>query len=156
MTQTSPLARVAADAPGRTSTVYPAVFAARVAGRTKRALGDLFGIHSFGVNLTMLAPGAQSALKHRHTVQEEFVYVLSGDLILICDDVETPLSTGMCAGFRPGGAAHHLVNRSTAPATYLEIGDRRSGDTADYPDDDLAAVQSDGQWRFHRKNGEPY
>ena len=150
------VAVIAAEAPGRATTNYPPPFAARVAGRLKRSLGDLFGIDSFGVNLTTLAPRAQSALKHRHAVQDEFVYVLEGELVLAHDGGEIPLRAGMCAGFRHGTTAHHLINRSGAPATYLEIGDRQPGDSAEYPDDDLVAAHSDGGWVFKHKDGRPY
>jgi uncharacterized cupin superfamily protein len=146
----------ATDAPGRSSSAYPPEFAARVGGRFKRALGDLFGIERFGVNLTTLEPGSQSSLKHRHTSQDEFVYVVSGELILAHDRGETVLAAGMCAGFPRGGAAHHLLNRSDAPATYVEIGDRDPNDSAEYPDDDLAAVRSGTGWRFTHKDGTPY
>jgi uncharacterized cupin superfamily protein len=147
---------LAADAPGRSSSAYPPEFAARVAGRLKRPLGDLFGIERFGVNLTTLEPGSQSSLKHRHTSQDEFVYVLSGEIILAHDRGETVLTAGMCAGFPHGGPAHHLVNRSGALATYLEIGDRNPSDSAEYPDDDLAAVRSGAGWLFTHKDGTPY
>lgn len=156
MTQTGPSALVAADIPGRSTTSYPAAYASRVAVRTKQALGDLFGLTHFGVNRTTLAPGAQSSLRHRHRVQDEFVYMLSGELVLIDDSGETLLSAGMCAGFAHGGRAHHLINRSAADAVYLEIGDRLPGDRATYPDDDLAAEPAEGGWRFTHKNGEPY
>lgn len=151
-----PTAWLATEAPGRSTTNYPAKFATRVAGRFKRPLGDLFGIASFGVNLTTLAPGAQSSLKHRHTVQDEFVYIVSGELVLVHDDGETILTQGMCAGFAHEGIAHHLVNRADTPATYLEIGDRLPGDGAEYPDDDLVAARDDAGWRYTRKDGSPY
>lgn len=156
MNEADDIARVAADAPGRSGSNYPAEFARRVAGRFKRPLGDLFGIESFGVNLTTLAPGAQSSVRHRHVVQDEFVYLLLGELVLVHDGGETVLTAGMCAGFRRAGTAHHLVNRSPAQAAYLEIGDRQPGDSADYPDDDLVAVRSEEGWRFTRKDGTPY
>lgn len=136
---------------------YPEPFFSRMAGRTKRPLGDLFGLTNFGVNLTTLAPGAMSALLHRHTTQDEFVYVLEGDLVLVTEDGETPMKPGDCAGFAKAGTAHHLVNRSGQPATYLEIGDRSPGDSASYPQDDLVAVlQADRTWAFTRKDGTPY
>jgi len=117
----------------------------------------VFGLAAFGVNLTRLAPGAQSALRHAHGVQDEFVYILEGHPTLVTDAGETPLSPGMCAGFRGGsGDAHHLVNRSGADVVYLEIGDRRPGDSATYPDDDLVATMVDGAWRLTRKDGTPY
>jgi uncharacterized cupin superfamily protein len=148
------LAWAAADAPPRAGSNYPPEFAVRVAGRRKQALGDLFGIGSFGVNRTTLAPGSQSSIKHRHIVQDEFVYVLSGEVVLAHDQGEIVLTAGMCAGFPHGGTAHHLINRSQAEAVYLEIGDRQPDDGAEYPDDDLRAERTESGWRFSRKNGE--
>jgi uncharacterized cupin superfamily protein len=154
-----PVAVRAAEVPPRSrKTIYPPAFAARVAGRDKRALGDLFGLQNFGVNLTTLAPGALSALRHAHTKQDEFVYVLEGTPTLVTDAGETPLGPGMCAGFRAGtGDAHHLINRSDRDVVYLEIGDRTKGDGASYPDDDLAlSTGPDGQWVVTHKDGRPY
>lgn len=153
-----PTALYAVQAPLRTKpSNYPEPFASMVAGREKRALGDLFGLTNFGVNLTRLMPGAMSALRHAHTRQDEFVYVLEGHPTLITDEGETPLAPGMCAGFKCGtGNAHQLVNRSQADVVYLEVGDRTAGDVGSYPDDDLAAEQRDGQWLFTHKNGDPY
>lgn len=156
MTRTDRVALVAAEAPGRESTNYPPPFSTRVKGRRKRPLGELFGLTNFGINLTTLEPGSQSSVRHRHSVQDEFVYVLTGELVLIHDGGETVLAAGMCAGFRHGGTAHHLINRSDAPASYLEIGDRRAADSADYPDDDLIAEYVERAWRFTHRNGEPY
>jgi len=147
---------MAADASGRSTTNYPPPYAARVAGRFKRPLGDLFGIRSFGVNLTTLEPGAPSALKHRHHVQDEFVYVVCGELVLVHDAGEAVMTAGMCAGFPHGASAHHLLNRSNTPASYIEIGDRLPGDWADYPEDDLKAVKTEGGWSFLHKDGSPY
>jgi uncharacterized cupin superfamily protein len=153
-----PVSVTATTVPPRVrQSIYPEPFATMMAGRTKRPLGDLFGLQSFGVNHTTLEPGAMSALRHRHSVQDEFVMVLTGTLVLVHDGGETALSAGDCAGFPRGGTAHHLVNRSDAPATYLEIGDRAPGDTAEYPDDDLVAILGpDSAWRFTRKDGTPY
>lgn len=153
-----PVAITAADVPPRSrTTVYPAPFAARVAGRQKTGLGDFFGLTNFGVNLTRLAPGAQSALRHAHRVQDEFIYILEGTPTLVTDAGETELAPGMCAGFKAGtGDAHHLVNRSAGEVVYLEIGDRLPGDAATYPDDDLQAVQVDGRWVISHKDGRPY
>jgi uncharacterized cupin superfamily protein len=152
-----PLALVAADAPPRTKpSNYPEPFASRVAGRVKRPLGDLFGLTNFGVNLTRLAPGAMSALRHAHTKQDEFVYILEGHPTLHTDEGATRLSPGMCAGFRAGtGNGHHLVNETSADVVYLEIGDRTPGDEGTYPDDDLKAVLVGGKWQFTRKDGSP-
>jgi uncharacterized cupin superfamily protein len=149
----------ALDAPPRSKpSGYPEKFLARVAGREKKPLGDLFDLTNFGVNLTRLAPGSMSALRHAHTRQDEFVYILEGNPTLVTDAGETRLAPGDCAGFKAGtGDGHHLVNRSKTNVLYLEIGDRTAGDAASYPDDDLQAVLgADGKWRYLRKDGTPY
>ena len=153
-----PVALLAASAPPRVRpSNYPEPFASRMAGREKRPLGDLFGVTNFGVNLTKLAPGASSALRHAHTRQDEFVYILEGRPTLHTDAGETALSPGLCAGFKAGtGDAHFLINETDADVVYLEIGDRTPGDEVSYPDDDLEAVISEGKWRFARKDGTPY
>lgn len=155
---TQPVAVVAAQvAPRQIPSVYPEPFAARMRGREKRALGNRFGLKNFGVNLTRLAPGAISALRHAHATQDEFVYVLQGRPLLRTDQGETRLEPGMCAGFRAGsGDGHHLYNDTTEPVEYLEVGDRSPNDRVSYPDDDLEARWVDGGWKFYRKNGEPY
>lgn len=149
----------ASDVPPRSrQTNYPEPFASRVAGRQKRALGDAFGLRSFGVNLTTLKPGAISALRHWHSVQDEFVYILSGHPTLVTDAGETTLRPGMCMGFRGGEPdGHHLVNRSADDVVYLEVGDRLPGDSGRYPDDDLEAFMAPGSgWQFRHKDGTPY
>lgn len=144
-------------APRATPSSYPEPFRSMMNGRVKRSLGDLFGLTNFGVNITVLAPGAMSALRHAHSKQDEFVYVVSGTLALYCDDGRTELHAGMCAGFKAGtGNAHHLVNETSSDAVYLEAGDRTPGDEVTYPDDDLAARFADGLWRFFHKDGRPY
>jgi uncharacterized cupin superfamily protein len=137
---------------------YPEQFQPVVKGREKRQLGDHFGLRNFGVNLTRLAPGAQTALRHAHTKQDEFVYVVEGYPVLLTNDGEEWLSPGMCAGFPAGtGNAHHLVNRTGDDVVLLEIGDRTPGDEANYPDDDIRAeLVSDNIYRFTRKDGTPY
>ncbi|WP_257389267.1 cupin domain-containing protein [Tahibacter caeni] len=153
-----PVAATAADVPSRAQrSIYPAPFAARFDGRDKKPLGTVFGLTNFGVNLTRLASGAASSLRHAHTRQDEFVYVLEGEVVLYTDAGATALSPGMCAGFRAGtGDAHRLVNASDRDAVYLEVGDRTAGDEATYPDDDLVARLDAGAWRFFRKDGTPY
>src|SRR5580700_2158862 len=145
-----PVALVAADAPARLkSSNYPEPFFSLMLKRDKRPLGDLFGLMNFGVNLTRIAPGGSSALRHAHAKQDEFVYILEGRPTLITDAGRAPLNAGMCAGFKGGsGDAHHLVNETEEDVVYLEIGDRTPGDGVVYPDDDLAAVAVDGKWRF--------
>ena len=153
-----PVALIAETAPARrTPSSYPEPFAARMTGREKRPLGEVFGLSRFGVNHTRLAPGARSALRHAHAVQDEFVYVLEGHPVLITEAGETPLHPGMCAGFKAGtGDGHQLVNRSKEDVVYLEVGDRTAGDVTTYPDDDLKAVFVDGQGQFTHKDGTPY
>lgn len=157
-TPPSPVAVVATDVPPRTKpSNYPEPFASRMAGRLKKPLGDLFGLTNFGVNLTRLAPGAPSALRHAHTRQDEFVYILQGHPTLHTDEGLTQLSPGMCAGFKSGtGNGHRLINETAADVVYLEIGDRTPGDEGSYPDDDLVAVLVEGAWRFTHKDGTPY
>ena len=153
------IAILAVEAPPRTKpSNYPEPFASRMAGREKRPLGDLFGLTNFGVNLTRLEPGAVSALRHAHSRQDEFIYVLQGEPTLVTDEGETLLSPGMCAGFKGGmGNAHHLVNRTSTEVVYLEVGDRTAGDAGSYPDDDIQAVlNADGKWGFTHKDGTPY
>lgn len=154
----TPIALLAADAPPRARpSILPEPFASRMTGREKRPLGDPFGLTAFGVNLTRLRPGGQSALLHRHTRQDELVFVLEGEPTLVTDSGEVALRPGMCAGFRAGGPAHHLVNRSGADVVYLEIGDRGPGDEVNYPEDDLRAVLgAEGKWRFVHRDGRPY
>lgn len=145
-----------ADLPAETGTVYPAEFADVVAGREKRRLTAALGLTDFGVNLVTLAPGAASALRHWHANEDEFVLVLSGEVILITDAGEQVLTAGHCAGFpkgRPDG--HHLVNRSGAPATYLEVGSRAASERVEYSDVDLTAERDGAAFRFLRKDGSP-
>ncbi|MGD1855989.1 MAG: cupin domain-containing protein [Leptolyngbyaceae cyanobacterium] len=139
-------------------TGYPPPFRDAVAGRSRQRLGNAAGLTNFGVNLTTLAPGAQSALRHWHSHQDEFIYLISGELVLVTDEGETLLTPGMMAGFAAGVAnGHHLINRSSAIATYLEIGDRTPGDRAEYPDDDLLALpKTEGGHYFTHRNGQTY
>ena len=155
---TRPVAVVALEVPPRTRpTNYPEPFASRMKGWEKRQLGDVFGLANFGVNLTRLASGAVSALRHAHSKQDEFIYILKGSPVLHTDEGRTLLAPGMCAGFRAGtGNAHHLINESAEEVLYLEVGDRSPGDEGSYPDDDLQAELVQGAWRFTHKDGTPY
>ena len=148
----------AADAPARRkASNYPEPFASRMAGREKRPLGNLFGLTNVGVNLTRLAPNAMSALRHAHSQQDEFVYILEGHPTLHTDTGPVHLAPGMCAGFKAGtGKAHHLVNETAEDVVYLEIGDRTRGDEVTYPDDDIRASLVNGERRFTHKDGRPY
>lgn len=156
--QFTPAAIAAANAPTRVKpSNYPEPFASRLAGREKRPLGDLFGVSNFGVNLTTLSPGAVSSLRHMHSTQDEFIYILEGHPTLATNVGLTLLAPGMCAGFKAdNGDAHQLINQTTQLVTYLEIGDRSPGDAVSYPDDDIVASLVDGKWRFTHKDGRPY
>jgi uncharacterized cupin superfamily protein len=153
-----PIAIEAANAPPRTKpSNYPEPFFSRMGKREKRPLGDLFGLKNFGVNLTRLKPGGESALLHRHSKQDEFVYILEGNPTLVTDRGDVALAPGMCAGFAASSIAHQLVNRSDRDVVYLEIGDRTPGDDGTYPADDLkAALGPDGKWQFTHRDGRPY
>lgn len=151
------VAMAALEIPARSKqSAYPEPFVSRMTGRTKRQLGNFFGLTKFGVNLTELAPGAESSLMHRHTKQDEFVFVLEGSPTLATDKGEELLQPGMCVGFPAMGIAHHLINRTQFLVTYLEIGDRTPGDEGHYPEDDLLAVMEEGHWVFKHKNGALY
>lgn len=147
------IAKLATD----TRTGYPPPFDRVVVGRERKRLGNAVGLDQFGVNLTTLQPGAASALRHWHEREDEFVYMLEGELVLIENEGETVLRPGDAAGFKakvPNG--HHLVNRSSRPALYLEIGTRSKHERAEYPDVDLLVVRDDDGMRYTHKNGEPY
>jgi len=159
MSDSKPTAIDAASVPpSRAGRGYPEPFAARVTGRERRVLGDAFGLTSFGVNLTRLPPGGMSALRHTHTREDEFIYVIEGEPILMTNAGETQLRPGMCAGFKAGsGDAHHLLNRSGGDVIYLEVGDRNPGDTVIYPDDDIGrALSPTGERIFVHHDGQPY
>lgn len=141
----------------RTGSRYPAPFGAAVAAREKRALGDAVGLSHFGVNLVRLPTGTASAQRHWHTAEEEFVYVLEGEVDLVTDAGTQVLGPGMAAGFpagRPDG--HQLVNRSERDVLYLEVGDRRPEDEVEYPDIDLRVKLLDGKRTFVHRDGQPW
>jgi uncharacterized cupin superfamily protein len=154
----TPSAIVALEAAPRAKpSNYPEPFRSLVAGRVKRPLGDIFGLTNFGVNVTVLKPGCISALRHAHSLQDEFVYVVSGTLVLRTDEGRTEMEAGMSAGFKAGtGNAHQLVNESASDAVYLEVGDRTPGDEGTYPDDDLVARMEGQGWKFFHKDGRAY
>ncbi len=139
---------------GRIGTIYPPEFAGPLKGREKRALGDAFGLSQFGVNLTTLAPGAWSAQRHWHAKEDEFVFVVAGEITLIDEAGEHLMKPGMCAGFKAGVAnGHHLVNKSKSPATYVEVGTRSLDEVTAYPDVDMKAKKIEGKWLLTRKDG---
>ena len=134
---------------------YPSPFDAPCAARTRRRLGDAGGLQDFGVNLMTLPPGGWSSQRHWHSDEDEFVFVLEGELTLVEDDGETLLCAGECAAFPKGsGNGHHLKNLSSAVAVYLEVGSRQPDDLTTCSDIDLKSSNADG--RFVRKDGTPY
>ncbi len=142
----------------RTGTGYPDPFRENVVSRAKRALGDAFGLSRYGVNLVDLSPGTWSSQRHWHTHEDEFIYVISGQLTLITDAGEQILTPGMVAGFPAGDSdGHHLINKSDEAAAYLEVGDRKSQDEVFYPDIDLLyKVNAEGEHEFTNRDGVPY
>jgi uncharacterized cupin superfamily protein len=142
----------------RNSSGYPEPYRSRVLPREKRALGDPLGLTKIGINLTTLAPGTQSSMRHWHTLEDEFIFMLSGEVILKTDGGEQVLTAGMCAGFPASldgktGDGHQLINRSGSPAVYLEVSNRAKGDQAIYPDVDLHFHGVDASPMFTRKDG---
>jgi len=138
-------------------TDYPEPFRKVVAGRARKPLGKAAGLDQFGVNLTTLKPGAASALRHWHQNEDEFVYILAGEVVLIEDDGETVLKAGDAAAFKANsGNGHHLVNKSTREAVFLEIGSRFKHERVEYPDVDLVAVGDEQGARYTHKDGRPY
>ncbi len=141
----------------KTTPSYPEPFKTRMGQADWRALGNHFGLTQFGMNLETLPPGAQSSLRHWHTLADEIIYLLDGELTLITNDGETTMRPGMCIGFKAGDRnAHHLVNRSDAQARFLVVGSRIPGDNAFYPDDDLAWFQTENGKIAVHKDGSPY
>jgi uncharacterized cupin superfamily protein len=142
--------------PPRRGTNYPKPFNEGFEGRIKRALTGRLGLTQFGVNLTTLEPGAQSAHRHWHEREDEFIYMLAGELTLVTKDGEQKLKPSMAVAFPAGDKdGHHLINKGAAPATYLEIGTRSKTDDITYPDIDLKAEKRDGRFHFFTKAGEP-
>ena len=135
---------------------YPEPFASQMGDRSFTSLGDAAGLTQFGVVLVTVEPGGLSSLRHWHTDEDELVYVLSGELVLVENDGETVLAAGEAAGFRAGVEdGHHLQNRSDQPAQYLVIGTRAQNDTCFYSDVDLMMRTAGGKSRFAHKNGRP-
>jgi uncharacterized cupin superfamily protein len=145
--------------PASTGSDYPEIFRGQTETGERRRLGDALGLKNFGVNLTRLPAGCASSLRHWHTRQDEFVFVLEGELVLISNLGEQTLTAGMAAGFPAGKAdGHCLVNRSKRDAAFLEIGDRSPGDDGEYPDHDMIwrNVDGDQKYIYLHKDGTPY
>ncbi len=157
MADSKPVTITALEVAARSTTIYPPQFAGPLKGREKRVLGDQFGLSQFGVNLTVLQPGAASAERHWHKNEDEFIYVIDGEITLVDDAGEHLLRPGMCAGFKAGVAnGHKLVNREDRPVTYLEIGTRSADELATYSDVDMMGIKENHKFRFTRRDGTPY
>ncbi len=143
--------------PAQSGSSYPEPFRSRMGEGRWQPLGDLFGLTQFGMNLEVLEPGAQSALRHWHTLADELVYLLEGELVLITNEGEFTMTAGMCIGFKAGeNNAHHLINRSDKAARMMVVGSRIPGDTAFYPDDDIAWFRTESKRLAVHKDGRPY
>ncbi len=143
--------------PERTGLFYPEAFRGPADERVRQALGDALGLAQFGVNLVRLPPGASSALRHWHEEEDEFVYVLDGELTLVTDAGQQVLGPGMAGGFPAGTEdGHHLINHGAATAVYLEVGSRASEEFVTYPDVDLKMQRRLGKRSYTHKNGQPY
>jgi len=138
-------------------TRYPEQYRGPVAKRERRALGDPCGLKSFGVNLTTVAPGGWSSQRHWHSREDEFIFIVSGELVLVTNGGEQVLRAGQCAGFPANsGDGHHFINRTGKPATILEVGGRDPQDAVDYPDVDMMVRPTQEGRKFMSKSGEPY
>jgi uncharacterized cupin superfamily protein len=143
------------DLPLKAGSGYPPPHNEKVEGRSRWAgLGNLFGLDQFGVNIVTLEPGAWSSQRHWHKTEDEFVYVLEGEVVLADDAGDHMMTPGMCAGFKANsGNGHHLKNLSDRPAVYLEMGTRKSKDNVTYSDIDMMALKDGGPWKFIKKDG---
>jgi len=147
-----------ADLAESNATSYPEVFREANSHRWNRRLGDHVGLRNFGVNLTRIAPGAQSSARHAHSKQDEFIWVVEGEVVLETNEGRQVLKAGMCAGFAAGcGNAHRFVNETRRDAVLLVVGDRTPFDEIVYPEIDMhAKAGADGKYVFTRKDGTPH
>jgi uncharacterized cupin superfamily protein len=140
--------------PQTTGTGYPPAYRKEVESRARARIGELFGLDQFGVNIVTLPPGAWSSHRHWHAEEDEFIYILEGEITLVDDAGSHVMTTGMCAGFKANsGNGHHLKNLSSKPATYIEVGSRKASDKVMYSDIDMMAVKDGGPWAFLKKDG---
>jgi uncharacterized cupin superfamily protein len=145
------------DLPVRTGSSYPPVYAKVVTGRSSAALGSPFDLTQFGVNIVTLDPGAWSSQRHWHETEDEFVYALTGEMVLIDDHGRHVLRPGQCAGFKAGnGNGHHIVNESDKPASFLVVGTKAQVDQVTYSDIDMKAEKNNGPWSFTKRDGSAF
>lgn len=157
MTVKTPATIASGTVTRKTGSGYPPPHNEQVKGRAKVLLGNMFGLDQFGVNVVTLAPGAWSSHRHWHEGEDEFIYVLEGQLVLGDDAGDHVLTPGMCAGFKAGnGNGHHLKNLSGNSATYLEVGTRLQNDKAHYSDINMLAIKENGTFRFVKRDGSAF
>jgi uncharacterized cupin superfamily protein len=143
--------------PVKTGSIYPEPYASEMAGRSSLRLGDTGGLTQFGVNLVTLEPGAKSSLRHWHEKEDEFVWMVSGELALVQDAGETPMRAGDCAAFPAGSSdGHHFLNRTDAPASFLVVGSTAKDEVAHYSDVDFVLRMRDGRPEFFYRDGSPW
>jgi uncharacterized cupin superfamily protein len=147
-----------ADVRESNASSYPEPFRGAQRKRYNRRLGDHAGLKNYGVNLIRVKPGGQSSARHAHSRQDEFVYVLEGEFVLVTDAGRETVGPGTCIGFPAGtGDGHHFLNHTDKDALFLVVGDRTAGDEVTYPDIELQLkAGSDGVKGYHHKNGTPY
>jgi len=148
----------AADVPESNSSGYPAPFRDGQRKRWNRRLGDHGGLKNYGVNFVRVEPGGQSSARHAHTRQDEFVYIVAGEFVLVTDAGRETVGSGTCIAFPAGsGDGHHFLNETREEAAFLVVGDRTPGDEVAYPDIDLAlGAGADGVRAFRHRDGTPY
>ncbi len=158
MSEKRPSTVVVSTLPLKTGSAYPPPHNQEVLGRSRWAgLGDLFGLDQFGVNVVTLLPGAWSSHRHWHAQEDEFVYMLEGEVTLVDDAGDHVMTPGMCAGFKAGnGNGHHLKNVSDKPAVYLEMGSRKTVESVTYSDIDMMAAKNGGPWKYVKKDGNDF
>jgi uncharacterized cupin superfamily protein len=146
-----------ANIPVDVATGYPAPYNKAVEGRSRKRLGRGAGLTQFGVNICTLKPGAASSQRHWHENEDEFVYVLAGEVTLCEDGGETLLKPGDAAAWKAGAAnGHCLINRSNRDTVFIEVGTRAAAERAHYSDIDMMVVRDASGFNYARKNGEPY
>jgi uncharacterized cupin superfamily protein len=157
MTEKAPTTALIEDLPVRTGTIYPTVLAGEVQGRSNVALGNIFGLTQFGANITTLKPGAWSSHRHAHAQEDELLLALEGEMVIVDNHGRHPFRSGMVAGFKAGsGNAHKVINETDTPVRFLVIGTRSKTESVDYPDVDMKAEKTGGNYLVTRKDGSSF
>lgn len=153
----TPKSAIALTSPARKGSRYPAPHNIPCVDRTKHILGDQFGLDQFGVNLAVMPPGVWSSQRHWHENEDEFIYVLEGEITLADDSGEHVLTPGMCAGFKAGvNNGHCLKNLTNKTVKYLEVGSRHPVEKAQYSDIDMMAIIKNNKAQFVKRDGSEF